>query len=138
MSGRLSNSKTFKCSEAQGAKPSCRIPSSVINSQWLKLIDSSLGQQALKTLKVLSVISTHSSRSIFSRRLQLRANAENPVSVNCETAAHSSVLSFGQHRERARSDWSVKWLQLLTQRYAKSGQASASLTMPSSWTLRQP
>ena len=79
-------------------------------------MDSSLGQQALKTLKVLSVINTHSSRSIFSRRLQLRANAENPVSVNWETAAHSSVLSFGQHLERAKRDWSVKWLQLLTHR----------------------
>ena len=108
MSGKLSNSRTLRCSEAQGARPNCRMPSSVMSSQCDRLIDSSRGQHALRILKVLSVMRTHSSKSIFSSKLQLRANALKPVSVNCETAAHSRVHNFGQQRERAKRAWSVR------------------------------
>ena len=93
--GKLSSSKTIKCSDEHGAMPNWRIPSSVINSQWDKLINSSLGQQAESADKVASVMRTHSSKSNLSNKWQFRAKAPNPVSVNCDTAAHSNVVRFG-------------------------------------------
>ena len=137
MSGRLSNSKTFRFSEAQGAMPSCRIPSSVMSSQWERLIDSRRGQHAARTARVASVIWTHSSRSIFSRLTQFLARARNPVSVNCETPEHSSVVRLWQWFDRAISVASDRW-QFETDRYFRSWQFSASWAMPTSWMFLQP
>ena len=68
----------------------------MISSQWDKLINSSLGQQAESADKVASVIRTHSSKSSLSNKWQFLARAPNPVSVNWDTAAHSNVVRFGQ------------------------------------------
>ena len=94
--GKLSSSRTIKCSDEQGAMPNWRIPSSVISSQCDKLMNSSLGQHAESADKVASVIRTHSSKSSLSNKWQFLARAPNPVSVNWDTAAHSNVVRFGQ------------------------------------------
>lgn len=98
--GQLSSSNTARCSAAHGERANCRMPSSVISSQWDKLCVqkviefegwissltrdyfhcqiiinfltnfSNLGQPIDKWMRVASVIKRHSSRSIFSNNLQ--------------------------------------------------------------------
>lgn len=96
MRGQLSNSITSRRSWAQAPLPRWRIPSSVINSQWERLNTCSLGQCMESWIRVLSVICTHSSKSIFSSSWQFLARVVNPRSVSCEHRATSRILSRGQ------------------------------------------
>lgn len=109
--GQLSNSNTARCSAAHGERANCRMPSSVISSQWDKLNFSNLGHPIDKWMRVASVIKRHSSRSIFSNNLQFFARAWKPASVKWVQATHSSTLRSGQCCANVTRDASVRFGQ---------------------------
>ncbi len=67
--------RTVSDSLAQGEAPRCRIPSSVMSSQWERERDSRQGHWAASWDSEASVIRMHSSRSIRSSLWQHRARA---------------------------------------------------------------
>lgn len=111
MSRQLSSSSTCSRSWPHVLLLRWRIPSSVINSQWDKLNACSLGQCIESCIKVLSVIKTHSSKSIFSSSWQFRAKRVKPASVSWEHLAASKIFSLGQFRPSAVREASVRLQQ---------------------------
>lgn len=107
ISGQLSSSTTSRRSWAQVPLPRCRMPSSVISSQCDKLRTCRRGQWIDSCSNVLSVICTHSSRSIFSSSWQFLASVVKPTSVSWEQRATSSILSLAQFCPSAFSIASV-------------------------------
>ena len=54
MRGQLSNSSTVKFSAAQGDVERCRIPSSVINSQWERLCSKREFQSKIRKIVLVN------------------------------------------------------------------------------------
>ena len=92
MRGQLSSSNTVRFSLAQGDMPRCLIASSVINSQWESERDSRQGQCTASCDIDVSVIRTHSSRSIRSNLWQDLARACRIISLIIEAKLNSSML----------------------------------------------